>query len=199
MVRSGEGAAGRTRPALTRSLEGQLDFRFSNGTFKGFNLARAIREAKARLQGETLPPSNQPLQTDFSELSASAQVANGVARNEDLAAKSPYLRVSGRGSVDIAAATLDYRLEPIIVKSPSGQGDTDLSALEGIPIPVHLRGPWRKPHWEIDIASVVEEVGKEKLIEKIEQDERVQRQLDKLEERTGIKGLGEGLKGLFGR
>ena len=191
---------GDTEEAARRNLNGDLSFDFRDGAVKGFNLAQMIREAKATLRGEPRPPSEGPVQTDFSELSFKATAQNGVL-HDDLDAKSPYLRVTGIGQIDLAAETLDYLVKPVVVSTAKGAGGKGLEELKGVPIPVYLTGPWSDPKWRIDIASAAAEVGKAKLQEKIEQKEgETLEKLDKkLEEKTGVKGLGEGLRGLFGR
>ena len=65
----------------------------------GVNVAKAIREAKACLSGKPVPKSNEPEQTDFSELSGSGVITNGVLSNPGSVGKSPYLRVTGAGEV----------------------------------------------------------------------------------------------------
>ena len=82
----------------------------------------------------------------------------------------------------------------MFVKPPQGRG---IKELEDIPIPVHLTGSFDRPQWNVDAGSALREVGKRQL------DKQLEGQggdaLKKLDERTGIKGLEKGLRGLFGR
>jgi len=181
---------GNTVGQLKRTLNGSLKFNFHDGAVKGFNLAKMIREAKAKLSGQNVPIANEPNQTDFSQLSGSARVRNGILSNQDLLAKSPFLRVTGAGKVNLVMENLDYTVKPVIVSTPKGQGGEGLNQLVGIPIPVHLTGPWADPKWNIDLAKVLQEQQKAKL--KKEVDKKLKKKLPGLKDK-----LPGALKGLF--
>ncbi|MDJ0807132.1 MAG: AsmA family protein [Gammaproteobacteria bacterium] len=182
--------SGQSVSQLKRSLNGSLDFSFRDGTVKGINLAKMIREAKAKLSGESLAITHEPEQTDFSEMNGSATVQNGILTNRDLLAKSPYLRVDGSGKVNLVMENLDYTIRPVIVSSAKGQGGQGLDELVGIPIPIHFEGAWAKPEWRIDLAKALQEQQKAKVKEKVES--KIQEKLPELKDK-----LPEGLKGLF--
>lgn len=176
-------ATGGTEEALRRSLGGTLDVRLSNGTVKLFNLERIVLSAFNKQIGKRVPP-----QTKFTELRASATLQGGVLSNEDLDGKSDYLHVTGRGKVDIGKEGFDYRFLPVIVKPPSGGG---IKELEGVPVPVGLTGSFDQPQWTVDTNQIQKRL-----------EEKAGSFLEKLEDRTGIKGLKgleKGLRGLFGR
>ncbi|OOZ37438.1 AsmA family protein [Solemya velesiana gill symbiont] len=172
--------------AIKKSLGGNLDFRFEDGAVKGFNLAQTIRETKAKFQGKPAPKSDQPAQTDFSELSGSAVINKGVLTNKDLLAKSPYLRVTGAGKVSLVPETLDYKVKAVVVSTAKGQGGEGLEDLQGVPVPVHLTGPYASPDFSIDWGTVLTGTQKAKVDKKVE------------EKKTEIKEkLGDKLKGIF--
>jgi AsmA protein len=179
--------SGQTVSQLKRGLNGNLNFDFRDGAVKGINLAKLLREAKAKFSGETVAVSNEEEKTDFSELSGSGVFNNGILNNQDLLAKSPFLRVEGAGKVNIVMENLDYTVRVVVVNTSKGQGGKELKDLEGLPIPVRFEGPWAKPKWQVDLAKVLEEQQKAKLKQKVE--EKVQ---DKLPD-----NLKDKLKGLF--
>jgi AsmA protein len=182
--------SGQTVSAIKRTLDGTLDLAFTEGTVKGFNLGRMLREAAAKLKGQSLPPDQEPNQTDFSEIKASAVITDGVLKNDDLSAKSPLFRVTGAGTVDIGRNTLDYKVKPVLVASLQGQGGTELEKLKGVPIPVHLTGSLDAPNWRIDIAEALTESQKARVKEKINQE--IEKSVPKdLRDRLpgGLKGL----------
>ena len=183
--------SGNTLGAVKRTLGGEFDFRFEDGAVKGFNLAQTVRDAKARLSGQPVVKSDEPLQTDFSELTASGSISKGVISNQDLLAKSPYLRVEGAGKVNIVAEDLDYKVRAVVVKSAKGQGGEGLKELEGVTIPVHLTGAYARPSVTIDWDKVLLESQKEKVKEKSRE-----KLGDKLEKKLP-SGLQDKLKGLF--
>jgi len=178
--------------AFKRTLGGKLDFRFEEGAVKGVNIAQVIRDGKARLSGKPVTKSNQPAQTDFSEISGSGVITKGVLRNKDLLAKSPFLRVNGAGKVNLVAENLNYKVEGVIVNSDKGQGGEGLEELKGVVIPIHLTGPLASPNYKINWEKVLLESQKGKVKEKIQ---------EKLEQELKGKklpgGLEDKLKGLF--
>lgn len=181
-IRATLSAAGQTPEALKQSLNGNLDFGFTDGAVKGINLAALIRRASAQLKGEPAPQEDGPDQTDFSEVTGTATVANGVISNKDLAAKSPLLRVQGEGQVDLNREALDYLLTTKVVGSLKGQGGKALDELKGVSIPVQISGTFANPNYKVRLDKVLKESTEQKVKEKLEK---------KLEKKFGdqFKGL----------
>ncbi len=156
--------AGATQRQLVQSLNGRVETLFSNGAINGFNIAKVVRGlGQGRLTGLSSTPSEK---TDFSELSATFDVADGVAKNEDLKLLSPLLRVGGSGQIQLIERQLDYTVRPKIVSDTSGQGGAiDLAGLE---VPVRITGPWSDPKFTPDLSKVdvgqatkaIEQIGK---------------------------------------
>jgi len=182
-------ALGQTPDEFKKTLNGNLAFAFTDGAVQGFNLASMIRKAQAQLKGQPLPPESEPNQTDFSELTGTATVTNGVIRNQDLAAKSPLLRVEGKGSVDLPQETLDYLVTAKVVGSLEGQGGKGLEDVRGVAIPVQVAGTFAKPSYKIRLDEALREVAEDKVKEKVQ--EKVEKKLE--------KQFGDSLKGLFNR
>jgi AsmA protein len=153
---------------IKRTLNGNLSFDFRDGAVKGFNLAKMIRDARARLSGEGVAISNEPEQTDFSELTGRADIVNGLVNNQQLLAKSPYLRVEGSGKANLVQESLDYTIRPVIVNTPKGQDGQGLEELVGIPIPVRIQGSWSDPQFNIQLAQILEQQQKARLKEKLD-------------------------------
>jgi AsmA protein len=162
-------ARGNSANSWKRTLAGNLDFRFENGAVKGINLAQTIRETKALFEGKPAPKSNEPVQTDFSELSGTGVIANGILTNRDLSAKSPYLRVNGAGTVNLVSEATDYDLRTVIVGTGKGQGGKELADLEGVTIPVHVSGRYSDPKYSVNWAEVLTSSQKAKLQEKLQE------------------------------
>ncbi len=160
---SGRGAS---ETAIVQSLNGKSNVAVRNGAIIGFNLGAAMRA----LSEGNVPDfkTSAAEKTDFSELTGSFVITDGIAKNDDLQLASPLLRATGSGSVDLPARSLDYTVRPKLVASLSGQGGE--KNLRGIEIPVHITGPWEKPDIKPDIAGVInnpdaieaaKEIGKE--------------------------------------
>ena len=182
--------AGATEAALRRNLNGKLDFAFTDGAVHGFNIASMIRNAQAQLTGQSVPKESGDEKTDFSELSGSATITNGLLQNNDLKAKSPFLRLTGKGNTNLATEAVDYHLTPTIVGSLEGQGGAGLEELKGVPVPIHIKGSWSKPDYTVDVAAAVSEKTKAKIEKKIDKERK------KIEEKIGDE-LRDKLKGLF--
>lgn len=147
------------------SLGGTIEFKFLNGAIQGFNIAKSIRKAKAKLRGQTPPAETEVLQTDFSELMGAATVTNGIINTEKLEVKTPLLRVEGKGKTNLVTQALDHAVTATIVSTIKGQGGADLEDLKGIPIPVKIGGTFNAPTIKLDLKSLYEERAKAKIDE----------------------------------
>jgi AsmA protein len=171
---------GETISQLKKGLNGDVSFDFRDGAVKGFNLAKMIRDTKARLSGEPISVLNEPEQTDFSELTGVAKIVNGVVNNQRLHAKSPYIRLEGSGKAYLLEERLKYTIRPVIVNTSTGQGGKTLEDLKGIPIPVKIKGNWSDPKFSIQLSKILEEQQKAKLKKKLDDkiDEKVSEELE---------------------
>lgn len=149
-------SAGRSLQALKAGLEGEARLHLRDGAVRGFNLARALRQFQAALslQQDAVSQARQTEKTDFSELSASFQVHQGIASSRDLALKSPFLRLGGEGSINLPASTLDYTARAAVTNTTKGQDGADMAALYGLTVPVRLQGPFDALSWKIQWAEV---------------------------------------------
>ncbi len=183
--------AGLSEAQIRKSLSGSGKFLFADGAYKGVDLIKMIRNATG--QGSNVTQSgNTEDKTEFTEMKGSFTARNGVISNNDLSAKSPLLRLGGKGTVNLPANTIDYTVTAKLVASLQGQGGKAADQLKGVPIPVKIKGPLDNPGYALDIEAILTEKAKQQVRQKVE--EKVKGALgDKL------KGpLGEGLKGLFG-
>ena len=195
-------ATGLTSDSLKRSLNGNVGIKFLDGAVMGVNVAQIIREAQAALSGQPLNQSRAPNRTDFAELSGTANIVNGTLTNQDLALKSPLLRIQGSGSVTLPTETIDYLIRASVVESLEGQGGQGLADLRGVTIPVRVSGTFSQPSYQPDVEAVLTEIAKAKAQEELEkrQDELQAKGMEKLKKQLGDQlggDVGEKLKGLF--
>lgn len=166
-------ASGNTVGAMKKALNGKSSLVLADGAVKGIDIAGTIRNAKSKInifKDKNSIGADQTQKTDFSELTASFDIKNGVAHNEDLAMKAPILRLSkgdSHGDVDIANETINYLAKPTIVKSLKGQGGAELDSLDGISIPVKVTGTFSAPKYGIDFAALGTAIAKSNLIDKV--------------------------------
>ncbi len=133
---------------LKTNLNGDLSILIKDGSLKGFNLRQKIEVARAKLKNEKEPELIER-KTDFSSLSISGLIKDGVFSTDDLNLQAPLIRVGGKGSVDIARETVNYLVNAKVVTTIKGQDGGTADELSGIPVPVAITGPWISP--KIDI------------------------------------------------
>ena len=169
---------GNTTEALKQSLNGTSRLWFQDGAINGINIGHLLREAYARAKGKALPPDErQPMRTDFAELTATYNFVDGVASSDNLFIKSPLLRITGEGVIDLVQERLDYLLRTVVVSTFKGQGGEDLKALKGLSVPVKVSGTFDRLNYGVDLetlikeqAAAISEEKKEKLRERVEQE-----------------------------
>ena len=185
-------SAGPTVEAIKKALAGSARVDLKDGAIKGINIGQVLRKAKARLGGEQAQAASQTEKTDFSELSASFTIKNGVAHNEDLDVKAPLFRITGSGDIDIGASTINYTTKVAVVASAKGQGGAELEELRGLTVPVTLAGPFDNLSYKVNYGAVAADLAKSRAGEKVK--EKVEERREEIKER-----LGDRLKGLLKR
>ncbi len=170
---------GKTTAEMRSRLKGTAALQLRDGAIKGVNLAKSLRQAKAALgKQDEVQKAQQTEKTDFSELHATFQVADGIARNSDLDVKSPFLRLGGAGSIDVGKGRIDYVARATVTETSKGQGGAELAALKGVTVPVKLSGPLEAMDWNIQWSAVAADAAQAKLEEKLR---------DKLGDKFGLK------------
>ena len=166
---------------LIQNLNGTANFMFANGALKGINIARLIRNAYNVLKGLPPEPEYAAQKTDFAELSGSVTIKNGIIKNQDLNMKSPLLRISGQGDVDLPNNKIDYVVKSAIVGTMKGQGGEAIEGLKNVVVPVNITGSLDNPKIVPDVAAILKENLRGQAKEKLK---------EKLREKLKDKGLG---------
>jgi len=149
---------------LKRALNGSARMELRDGAVKGVDLAGAVRKVKSLFNpGDVEGSGSAKERTDFSELSASFTIRNGVAHNEDLSLKSPFLRVNGSGDVNIPQNAMDYVVKTSVVASMAGQGGAERPELKGLTVPVRVSGPFDALKYKVEFSQMVRGATKEQL------------------------------------
>lgn len=145
-------SAGGSEAALMAALNGKGAMNFRNGAIRGIDIPRMVRS----LSIETLLGWQQSgdAKTEFTQLSGTYTIENGILTNSDLNLIGPLLRVTGAGTVDIPKRTLAYRVDPKIVASLDGQGSTQ--DLEGFAVPIRIEGSWNRPRIYPEIDGILQ-------------------------------------------
>jgi AsmA protein len=130
---------GRSQHDIVSSLAGKGSLAIDKGALKGVDMVAMVKNAASSLIGG----SNQ---TDFSTLTATYTITNGILKNSDLKMDSPGLPMTGAGTVDLPQQRVDYKLTPKIVGA--------------LAVPVNITGPWDNLSYRPDLAGVVTRSGK---------------------------------------
>lgn len=104
---------GLTAEDIKATLNGNGSFAIDNGVLKGIDIRKmggqiedAVKTRRVEALADLAPtPADE---TKFSALRATVKVQNGVAQNDDLDLQGAGLKVSGKGSASLPAATVDY-------------------------------------------------------------------------------------------
>lgn len=176
---------GRNTDDLLRTLDGNVSFNVADGALEGTDLWYEIRRARAVLKQQAAPERTGPARTTFDTLQGSGVLKNGVLSNDDLAVASQYLRIAGRGTVDVPQSALDYKLTATVLKIPrEGADPAQMQDLVDAQIPITVTGAFDDPKVRPDLEGYAKG--------------RVKEELKKQEEKLKEK-LGDKLKDLFNR
>jgi AsmA protein len=165
-------ATGNTVSAIKKSLNGSAALNLKDGALKGINLAQSLRNAKAMFTGGTRDSEQAAAageKTDFSELSASFVIRDGVAHNDDLLVKSPFLRLTGAGDINIAEGSLNYLAKAAAVATSTGQGGKELADTRGLTLPVRASGPFTALKYKLEFGSAFSDSAKQQVEAKKEE------------------------------
>ena len=128
---------GKSQREIIGSLNGKGDLNLADGAIKGFNLVGMVKNVAASFQGAQSGAD----QTDFTALTGTYTITNGVLRNSDLQLKSAEIPMAGVGTVDLPHRSVDYKITPKIAGA--------------IAVPVIIKGPWDNLSYQPDLAGMV--------------------------------------------
>lgn len=149
-------ASGNLVSAMKKALNGTAKLELRDGAVNGIDLAQAVRSVKAKFGAKDAEGAGSKTQkTDFSELTASFTIKNGVAHNEDLSLKSPFLRVAGAGDINIGEDSMNYVVKASIVGTIAGQGGSELAELKGLTVPVRVSGPYDALRYRVELSQML--------------------------------------------
>jgi AsmA protein len=175
-------AVGKDSAAMVKTLNGNLGLKVDDGAYEGIDLLYEIQRASALLK-QQLPSARPagPARTAFTTLSATGAIVNGVVTSNDITAATRLLKITGKGSTNLPAGTLDYSVDAAVNKVPEASASAETADVVGFTIPVRITGTLSDPTVRPDLEALAKGVVKQKL----EQQLRDQ--------------LGDKLKGLFGQ
>ncbi|MGB5332786.1 MAG: AsmA family protein [Woeseiaceae bacterium] len=165
---------GNDMAAVQKTLGGNMSFQLNDGTYEGTDIWYELRRARALIKGGEAPKPVLPPRTRFSSVSATGVVSDGVMRNDDLSAELPFMQMTGRGTVDLVAATVNYDLTARVLERPESLQnvtEAELNDFTKAVIPLKITGPLTspsvKPNVEALLKKRVEEELKSRVLDKL--------------------------------
>ena len=149
---------GEDSAAIQNSLGGNLSIELLDGTYEGTDIWYELRRARAKIKNEEPPEPELPARTKFSSVTATGVVRDGVMQNDDFFAELPFMQLRGRGSVDLAAATIDYGLTARVLERPesmTGVTQEELDDFTEAEIPLKITGSLESPSVRPDIEKLL--------------------------------------------
>jgi AsmA protein len=140
-------STGASANAVIYSLGGAADVRLYGGAVRGLDVAKIRHNLNNTiLNGWQWNASDR---TPLNALTAHFDLANGVARTNNLTLSGPVVQMSGAGNIDISTKTLQLKVNPSLIDLPQniasardlpgpGQG-------AGAAMPVVIEGRWSAP------------------------------------------------------
>ena len=156
--------------AIRRSLSGNMSMVLGDGSYEGSDLWYELRRARALLKQETPPEPELPAKTAFSTVRVSGVVTNGVMRSNDLFAELPFMQLTGAGSVDLVAGTVDYGLSARILERPeflAGATPEELDEFTEAVIPLKITGPIASPSVKPDVEQLLRDRVREEVEDRL--------------------------------
>ncbi len=181
-------ATGADPEAIRRDLSGAVRIDLRDGRIAALDQAAASFGPPLAALGLPVTPDSLA----FARLKAGAEAEAGVFTIVDLDGRTRLFRLGGDGRVDAGTETLDLALTATLVQPADGP---DLKGLAGIEVPIRVEGSIRAPAVQPDLAQAMAEVARRSARRHLSQDGNL---LQQIEEATGVKGLEQGLRGLFG-
>ena len=148
--------SGRSQREIIGNLNGNGAIGFTDGAVSGINLGAMLRNVASAFLDAS---AGTPHKTDFTEITGTFTITNGILDNQDLQLLSPLLRVAGAGTVELPPRTVNYRITPKLVASGEGQGGQTQAA--GVSVPVIVSGPWSDLSFKPDLAGALQETLKD--------------------------------------
>ncbi len=146
-------ASGDSQAAIMSSIDGAGGFDLSNGALKGVNIAKIAQAANSLRTGGINPAAlanavatarGPREETDFSTFLSNFSITNGLVDAPTISMRGPYLTMTGKGQVNLAAQTIDLRLAPKATSTADGAEG------QSIAVPVRIGGTFAEPSIGID-------------------------------------------------
>ena len=167
---------GLVQSALTRNLNGKVNFGIDKGAFTEANFDKLVCEGIAQIRGKSLEKSDWGKVTDFQKLGGTFIIKNGVANNDDLTAALANLNLKGDGNINLVEQSLDYHVGLNISGDRSPDSDPACQVNEdyvNVTWPVRCKGKLGEQSCGLDterLADTIAELAKQEVKGRIQEE-----------------------------
>lgn len=179
---------GNNANAMTHALNGNIKFAIDNGAIKNIDIVHQIYTVIAYVLKQNTS-SNNSNQTNFTSLTGTVNIADGIATNNDLLLKSTAIQVNGNGNANFINRTINYELKTKAVGDPFGNDVFNLQNKIGGSIPMSISGTFSDPKVQPDFTVIATALLKGQVKQEIDKN------LPQLEKNLP-KNLNQAIKGL---
>ncbi|GAB7129263.1 hypothetical protein JCM19000A_37710 [Silvimonas sp. JCM 19000] len=145
-------AQGSSLADLRRTATGNAHLQLKQGAIRGIDVEALLRNTSkqlALLGTEVTQPADQDAKTRFTQLQASLELKDGVARNDDLAVATGVVKLTGAGDIDLGIGVIDYQM-----KAVTNSHVPELAGLAGLSLPISLSGGLASPEYHVDYSAL---------------------------------------------
>ena len=167
-VRITAAAKGNSVNELLGNLTGTTSLELQKGQYTGVDVWYEIRKVRASLVNEPAPLAPENPATDITQFSGTAKFADGTMSNDDFAAQIPFMRLQGVGGVNLLQSSVDYKLNGKVVGTPVFADGQSLADLDGLTLPITIRGSMDAPTIGIDLKEFAASLAQGKLRDRLQ-------------------------------
>ena len=156
---------------LKRSLSGNGDITFKDGTLVGVDIANTLKQIEVMYESKRFGDIETTGDTQFKSLTATLNIKNGIIDNDDLLLSATGFKVNGKGMlINLNDETWKYNMN-VIVDNATATKEEERYNIGGYNILIKCRGKVVNKLCLPDLGSMLEaifkETTKEKILEKI--------------------------------
>lgn len=149
-------ATGDSVGALRKALNGHASLALSHGSLAGIDLRAALLDGKSDLGSKSAARIRDAKFTDktgFSALQATFNFKDGSALGNTFDMKSPLIRTTGTGDIDLGSGNISYRLNATVSSAINLRTAGELAGFKGITVPMSISGLYAAPSIALDFSS----------------------------------------------
>jgi AsmA protein len=158
-----------------RSSDGSIGFALTDGALNGFDLGYTLCSAYNTIARLPKPKAKDTKKTPFKSITGTSVVTNGVSSTNDLLGTTAFMKVTGKGNLNLPQQKLDYDMNATMTASTKLAGCMEMDKLIGQSFPLDISGTISEPKVMPDFGKLAKDVLQKKV-----EDELKDKLLDKL-------------------